>query len=57
MKIETQNIMKRKIEKYYVLDKLNKVIMHSWDKKQLERLILKNHKGKFTKIITRTYER
>ena len=49
--------MKRKVEKYYVLDKLNKVIMHSYDKKLLERLISKNHKGKFTKIMTRTYER
>lgn len=48
--------MKRKYEKYYVLDEFNKVIMHSYDKKLLERSILKNHKGQFTKIITKTYE-
>jgi len=48
--------MKRKIEKYYVLDKENKVIMHSYDKELLERLIQKNHKRKFTKIMTRSYE-
>lgn len=46
--------MKRKIDKYYVLDNSNKIIMHSWNKELLESLIQKNYKGKITKLVKRS---
>lgn len=46
--------MKRKIEQYYALNNLNKIIMHSYDKERLERLIQKNYKGEFIKLVKKS---